>query len=387
MKLSCDGDPFVLLDDASVHGAANSRLYTAPREIVRADHVAEVEPALARIRQACARGQYAAGFLSYEAGFAFAPSSKLPASGSPQSTPLLWFGLFDDYVGLALDEFAGLGSDRYACPGPPITDGAHGEYPAAYDRVIEYIRAGDIYQANLSFRCSVPMRMDPVRTYAAVRPMARAAYSALVSTGDLTILSFSPELFFGLRNGRLSARPMKGTAARGDQPVEDAAIAAGLATDSKQRAENLMIVDLLRNDLSRVSVVGSVSVPRLFAVETYPTVHQMVSDISAVLLPGLSAFDVLRAAFPCGSISAAPKIRAMEVISEVETTPRGIYTGSIGYVDPGGDAVFNVAIRTLTLLRGEHEATLGLGSGIVADSECPSEWLECLTKARFLGRS
>ena len=177
---------------------------------------------------------------------------------------------------------------------------------------------------------------------------------------------------------------MKGTAQRGASPEEDRAAVEELASDPKQRAENLMIVDLLRNDLSRVARPGSVKVPKLFTVETYPTVHQMVSTVTAELEPGRDAVDVIRALFPCGSITGAPKLRAMEIIDELEDGPRGVYCGSIGRLRPNGDAAFNVAIRTLTIRDGGETARLGLGSGIVADSRAPSEWRECLAKGAFV---
>ena len=224
----------------------------------------------------------------------------------------------------------------------------------------------------------------PLHLYQRLRAGSRAPFGALVFTGNLWLLSFSPELFFRLDDDVLTARPMKGTAARGPDAAEDDRRAKALQQDEKNRAENLMIVDLLRNDLSRVAT--DVAVPALFAVERYPTVLQMTSTITAKARAGVSAVDVLRAMFPCGSVTGAPKIRAMEVIAEVEAGPRGVYTGSIGAISADGDAMFNVAIRTLVLERGAATARLGVGSGIVADSEAASEWAECLQKAAFLGR-
>ena len=208
-------------------------------------------------------------------------------------------------------------------------------------------------------------------------------HGALVFTGEHWILSFSPELFFTLESGRVTNRPMKGTATRGTTAQEDAANVADLAADPKQRSENLMIVDLLRNDLSRVSMAGTVKVPDLFTVETYPTVHQLVSTVTGTLQDGLEAVDVIRAIFPCGSITGAPKIRAMEIIAENEIAPRGVYCGSIGRIAADGDAAFNVAIRSMVMREGDTIAQLGLGSGIVADSDAASEWRECLAKGLF----
>jgi para-aminobenzoate synthetase/4-amino-4-deoxychorismate lyase len=229
----------------------------------------------------------------------------------------------------------------------------------------------------------------PLALYAAIRARALAGHGALLFTGAHWLLSFSPELFFTLDEGRLTARPMKGTAVRRPGRTADEAAILALREDPKQRAENLMIVDLLRNDLSRVSKPGSVRVPRLFEIETYPTVHQMTSTIIAALEDGLGPVDVIEAIFPCGSITGAPKIRAMEIIADLEPGPRGVYTGAIGRLAPGGQASFNVAIRTLIVKAGGSKAAIGLGSGIVADSVAADEWRECLAKGKFVetGRS
>jgi anthranilate/para-aminobenzoate synthase component I len=227
---------------------------------------------------------------------------------------------------------------------------------------------------------------DLLALYAAVRPRAAAGYGGVIRTGARSILSFSPELFFTQVRGQLTARPMKGTATRAADPDADAAQALWLESDAKQRAENLMIVDLLRNDLSRVSQAGSVIVPDLFKVESFPTVHQLVSTVRARILPGLSPVDVLRVLFPCGSITGAPKVRAMEIIDAVEPQARGVYTGTMGWIDPEGDAAFNVAIRTVTVEEESGVGRLGLGSGIVADSQVDLEWAECLAKGAFLSR-
>jgi para-aminobenzoate synthetase/4-amino-4-deoxychorismate lyase len=237
-------------------------------------------------------------------------------------------------------------------------------------------------QANLTFSAQVAISGDPISVYRHLRAAAAAPYCALVHTGKAWVLSLSPELFFSLERGHLTARPMKGTAARGASAVADDAAAAALAADPKNRAENLMIVDLLRNDFARIAVPGSVAVPALFTVERYPTLLQMTSTITATT--AASPVDVIRAIFPCGSITGAPKIRAMEVIASIENAPRGLYTGSIGFIS-GTDAAFNVAIRTLTLT-GSGLAQIGLGAGIVADSIAADEWRECLAKGAFLRR-
>jgi para-aminobenzoate synthetase/4-amino-4-deoxychorismate lyase len=246
------------------------------------------------------------------------------------------------------------------------------------------ISAGDIYQANLTIRADVSTAGHPLALYAGLRARAQAGFGGVIWTGDDWLLSLSPELFFALHDRKVTTKPMKGTATRGADAAEDAVLVAQLQQDPKQRAENLMIVDLLRNDLSRVAEAGSVRVPHLFTVESYPTVHQMISTVTAQMDEGKGVADLLRAIYPCGSITGAPKIRAMEIIDEVEQAPRGIYTGSIGRIDPNGDAAFNVAIRTLHLQSGATTATLGLGGGIVADSRVGEEWAECLAKGRFV---
>ena len=375
--------PYVLLDDARA-GGAGARLYVDPVEIVVAHAHEEVVPALARLRAARRRGLHAAGYLAYEAGAALASRAvPMPAGDGP----LLWFGLFADYRALEAEAVAALLPDPAgAWASAPQPRDARDAYDAAFAEVLALIRAGDIYQANLTMRTDVRVAGDPAALYARLRRAAAAGHGALVATGDLHLLSLSPELFFTLAGDVLTCRPMKGTAVRGETPAEDAALARALADDPKQRAENLMIVDLMRNDVSRVAVAGSVAVPELFRVEPYPTVHQMTSTVTATLAEGADAVAVLAALFPCGSITGAPKQRSMEVIAGVEGSPRGVYTGAIGRIDADGDAAFNVAIRTLTMAAGAGVATLGLGSGVVADSRVDAEYAECLAKGAFVTR-
>lgn len=373
------GRPFVLLDDARASGASSARLYANPVKCLTARTVDEIEPLLDELRAAGARGLHAAGFLAYDAG-----SALLPHLPPPNEALLSWFGLFEQYQEFNTDVIPSMLPDPagawLSALRPEIT---RTDYAKAFAAVQEYIAAGDIYQANLTFPLSADYAGDPLALYAALRPRAAAGYGGVIWTGNQHYLSFSPELFFALKSGRVSTKPMKGTAKRRSDSVADAAEIDLLRTDPKQRAENLMIVDLLRNDLSRICVAGSVDVPILFNVESYPTVHQMTSTVTGLLPAGRDAIDVIRALFPCGSITGAPKIRAMQIIGEVETAPRGIYCGSIGRIDPGGDAAFNVAIRTFSLCNNTKRVSLGLGSGIVADSEETAEWAECLAKGDF----
>ncbi|MEO5493718.1 MAG: aminodeoxychorismate synthase component I [Sphingomonas sp.] len=376
--------PFVLLDDARAEGAAPARLYQAPVGIVEARALVEVKPALDRLRAARHRGLHAAGFLAYEAATAFEP---VPGTLPTGDAPLLWFGLFEGYDEIAAGDVSALLPDPDAgWAGTPQPDVDRSGYADRFAQVHALIEAGDIYQANLSYRARVPVAGDPLAIYARLRASAQAGYGAVVSTGIDWLLSLSPELFFALDGVRVTAKPMKGTARRGATPEEDRTLAAELGTDAKQRAENLMIVDLLRNDLSRVAVPASVAVPELFAVETYPTIHTMTSTVTATLAPDQDAIDVLAALFPCGSITGAPKIRAIEALAEIEATsaPRGAYTGAIGRFDASGGAMFNVAIRTLAISGDDDHATLGAGGGIVADSREAEEWDEALAKMAFV---
>ncbi len=363
--------PFVLLDDARP-GAPPARLYADPVEIVTTRKPGDLRAALDALRVATRGGLHAAGYVAYAAGAALEDTL---ISGEPADAPLLWFGLFRGWQ--AIDAHAWLPDAAGAWAGAPVPDISRSQYGAALARVKALIEAGDIYQANLTFQATVAIAGHPLALYAGLRARSASGYGAVVATGSTWMLSLSPELFFTIERGRIVTRPMKGTAPADSDP-------AALAADPKQRAENLMIVDLLRNDLSRVATPGSVAVPELFAVEAYPTLLQMTSTITAELDPQHDAIDALAALFPCGSITGAPKIRAMEIIAEVEAAPRGVYTGAIGRLDPDGEAAFNVAIRTLTLTEGAQTASMGLGSGIVADSEVDSEWAECLAKGAFV---
>jgi len=394
LRADAGATPFVLLDDARIRGAAAARLFVDPVETLVASASSDIPDLLSALEAAAGRGLYAAGYLAYEAGQGMAPAWRgaTTAVAAADTVPLGWFGLFERveridpaHVAERLPDTAG------AWVGDVAPQVERADYIAAVEAALGYIAAGDIYQANVTFRAEVPVAGNPLAVYARLRETARAGYGGFIWTGERAIASLSPELFFALRGREVIARPMKGTAARLSDAAVDAAAARALADDPKQRAENLMIVDLIRNDLSRVAVPGSVAVPDLFRVESFPTIHQLVSDVTARLPARSGAIDVLRAAFPCGSITGAPKVRAMEIIDELEADARGLYTGSIGFIEPGGDAAFNVAIRTLifpdssALHGGTNRATLGLGSGIVADSRPAEEWRECLAKGEFVG--
>ena len=372
---------WILFDDAR-EGGAQPRLYRRPVEVIVARVLDEIMPALERVRAGLRAGQHAAGYLAYEAGHAFDP--KLRPSTRQGEGPLLCFGLFDGYEAPAQAEL--LPSPEGAFVGPIRPRIAWSDYAATVARVRQHLFAGDFYQANLTFGCDVAVAGDPLALYARLRRSAAPGWGGVLIHDEAAIVSLSPEQFFTIRQGLVEARPMKGTAPRRPDPTADRAEGEALASDEKQRAENLMIVDLMRNDLARVSVAGSVEVPELFAVETYPTVHQMVSRITSRLRAECDAVDVLRTIFPCGSVTGAPKVAAIEALTRLEPEPRGAYTGSMGWIEPGGDAAFNVLIRTLEWQKGATRARLGLGSGLVVDSEPSNEWAECLLKGDFVRR-
>ena len=388
-------EPFILLDDARRAGASYARLYRAPKELVIARRGEEVAPALERIGQLASEGFDMAGHIAYEAGLALEPRlAPLLPERCGASGPLLWFGAFEGYEAIAPADvparLAALADRPSGSLGPLEPQLSSGGYARVFERLSQAIRDGDIYQANLTMPLMGSWQGDPIALYAAIRPGAAAGYGGIVFDGSHWLLSFSPELFFALKSGAATVKPMKGTRPRGRDAAEDARHFAELAASPKDRAENLMIVDLMRNDLSRIARPGTVRVDNAFAVETYPTVHQMVSTVRADLRDGLGALDMIRALFPCGSITGAPKIRAMELIAEVERDARGPYCGAIGRIDSSGDAAFNVAIRTLRLAEsqpGQGTAVLGVGSAIVADSSCMAEWRECLIKGEFVRKS
>ena len=371
---------FVLIDDASGQGFA--LLFERPREWIVAHEPEHVDAALASLDRAIAGGAHVAGAFSYELGYLFEPrlTPLLPAR---RPAPLISVGVFSAPRILESQEIESFlenfGSAGRVAGVSPAWDFA--TYASAFARVQEYIEAGDTYQINLAFPLEIEVDGDPLALYRDLRAASRAAHGALLRLGGALVLSLSPELFFARDGGRLHARPMKGTAKRWLDPRHDEAALRALRADEKQRAENLMIVDLLRNDLSRLASRGSVRVDDLFSVATYPTLHAMTSGVSASVPEETGLSEILRALFPCGSVTGAPKIRAMEIIRELEPAPRGFYCGAIGHMGPRGGA-FNVAIRTL-VAQGSR-AVLNVGSGLVYDSEPRGEYDECLLKARFL---
>ena len=388
-------DPFILLDDArapsSGNAGAGARLFESPSQIFRAVRAEEVEQALADAQAAQAKnGGTLAGYLAYEAGLALEPRLRpLADARTGAAGPLVWLGLFESERAIPAGEVEAWLAERAPEPaslGPLEPAISLGSWQERFADLQAAIAAGDIYQANLTLPLTGSFRGEPLALYAALRKASHAGHGGVVWDGSHALVSLSPELFFETADGELAARPMKGTRPRYLDPASDKAAADELAGSEKDRAENLMIVDLMRNDLSRVAETGSVRVDEPFKVESFPTVHQMVSTVRADLKPGTGLTDILRALFPCGSITGAPKIRAMEIIDRLERDARGPYCGAIGAFGPDGSASFNVAIRTLRLTpveNGHGTAVLGVGAGIVADSEPLAEWRETQMKAGF----
>jgi para-aminobenzoate synthetase/4-amino-4-deoxychorismate lyase len=390
-----EATPFILLDDARAKGAAPALLYEKPAAIFAAYRAEDVLPTLRSAMAELDRvGGQLAGYLAYEAGLAL-ESRLMPLAGarSGNAGPLVWLGLFAEAREIAAPQvpaWLAEHSSEDASIGPLEPQLSQGAYREAFETLQSAITAGDIYQANLTYPLAGSYRGDPIALYRQLRGAANAGYGGLLFDGSDWLLSFSPELFVALDGEDAKVKPMKGTRPRGADPASDAALADDLAQSVKDKAENLMIVDLMRNDLSRVAEPGSVQVDKPFAIESYPTVHQMVSTVRARLNDNAGPLELLQAIFPCGSITGAPKIRAMELIDQVERDARGPYCGAIGRIDAAGDAAFNVAIRTLRLNpieNGQGKAVLGVGSAIVADSDAMAERRECEVKAGFVRRS
>ncbi len=346
--------------------------------MIEAVDASGVEAAFDAIEAGAANGLIAAGYCAYELGYVFEP--RLASLVPKTEQPLLRFALFTKSETLtpdARDEFLCADTPRLSAIEPSLDEHAYG---ARIDDIRKLIADGDVYQVNFTLKLNATLAGDALGLYARLRESSRAGAASFLRFPDEDIVSLSPERFFTVASGRITARPMKGTCPRAPDWRGDATRKLDLKHDPKQRAENLMIVDLLRNDISRVAKIGSVKVEDLFTVETYPRFHTMTSGISAELEEGVGLHEIARALYPCGSVTGAPKIRAMEIIRALEGEPRGVYCGAVGYVDKQR-AAFNVAIRTLTV-RG-NKVQMGVGGGIVWDSEPASEFAECLLKARF----
>lgn len=370
-------EPFARFD--AFDGRGRSWELRSPLAVVEAWRREEVPEALARVEEAVAGGAVAGGYVAYEAAEAL--DATLVCRAPRKDLPLLWFGLF---------------RERHETTPPPAprTPAAAAlhpwsatlsteEYTRRVNRIHEWIASGDTYQVNLTFPLRSTLSPDVTDTelYASLGRSQRAGFCALLRLPTHSILSISPELFFHRVGDDLELRPMKGTRPRGRWLQEDRHRARELVLSEKERAENLMIVDLLRNDAGRVAEFGSVEVPRQFEVESYPTVHQLTSSVRARLRPGTTLVELFRALFPSGSVTGAPKRRTMEIIAALEDGPRGVYTGAVGMIAPE-ETIFNVPIRTLLLGRG-GEVEMSVGSGVTWGSTAEAEYAECLQKAAF----
>ena len=364
---------FVLLDD---QGTGAQFVFRNPCKIITANTREDLPRAFREIEAAQADGKWLAGHMAYELGHAL--ETRFQAPTHEAGGTLIQLGVFNGPSDHPPAEWL------YTRDVPQLKfrpSWSEAEYLSRFDIVQDYLKSGDCYQVNLTFPMFAKSPASPTQIYAAFRRRQPGRYGAIVSLGGADIISFSPELFFERKGQKMRMRPMKGTRPRSLDAKADAAILAEMQAEPKSRAENLMIVDLLRNDLSRLCTPGSVKVPELFTLETYPTLHQMTSQITGELREGVGWDEILRSLFPCGSVTGAPKIRAMEIIEDLEAGPRGAYCGSVGYIAPNGDASFSVAIRTVQMK--DCQLRYDVGSGVVLDSDGPDEYGECLLKSRI----
>ncbi|MBS4172745.1 aminodeoxychorismate synthase component I [Bacillus sp. FJAT-49736] len=367
--------PFLLFEFADQGGNLNPKVFTEPERIITTNRIEEILPCLEEIERAVQSGYYAAGYLSYEAAPAFDTSFQVKSGAK---MPLLWFGLFREAKQpnriesgtFSVSEWKSAISEEH--------------YRACIQSIKNAIENGDTYQVNYTNRLTSTIAGDEFSFYQQLSRAQASKYSAYLNIGDYSILSASPELFFRLSGRNIITKPMKGTVKRGRTIMEDEELTNWLYHSEKNRAENLMIVDLLRNDLGMIAESGSVKVEKLFEIEPYPTVLQMTSTITAKTMDETKITDVFRALFPCGSITGAPKISTMKIISELEDSPREVYCGAIGYMTPDHEAIFNVPIRTVVIDKQTGKATYGVGGGITWDSTSEDEYNEMLTKAALL---
>ncbi len=357
-------------------------LFAEPRDTIVAWGADGFLSALDRIEEAQRAGLWLAGYISYEAGYLLDPALRdfLPPD---RQSPLLCFGVFDGPADPASLESGAASDESPPFIAEPRATWTAAQYHQRFGRLHRHLREGDCYQANLTFPVEARWGGEPFALFHSLMERQPVRYGSFIDLDGPVVLSRSPELFFEVSDNRwIDALPMKGTAPRGQTPEEDEAQRTFLRNDPKNQAENRMIVDLLRNDISRISEVGTLDVPELFSVETYPTVHQMVSRVRARLLEGTGFHDILGALFPCGSITGAPKISAMKILRALEDTPRDVYCGAIGWIAPAGRMRFSVAIRTISLFP-EGRAVFNVGGGVVFDSTAEGEYAECLLKGRF----
>ncbi|AXN36986.1 aminodeoxychorismate synthase component I [Peribacillus butanolivorans] len=349
--------------------------FTEPKEVIIAHSIQDVLPQFQKVQAAIEQGYYAAGYVSYEAAPAFEKSFKVKEGAK---MPLLWFGIFEKP-----EEFPGKITGSFQLNDWESETDSH-TYHSGFQTIKAEIEKGNTYQVNYTMRLQSMFEGDDFAFYDRLKRAQRSNYSAYLNIGTHRILSASPELFFRWEDGQLITRPMKGTVKRGITVKTDQANADWLACSEKNQAENLMIVDLLRNDLGMIAEQGSVQVPKLKEIEKYPTVWQMTSTITAKTKPKTTIIDIFKALFPCGSITGAPKIKTMEIITELENSPREVYCGAIGFINPECEAVFNVPIRTVVIEKETGKAEYGVGGGITWDSVLLEEYDEAFLKAKLL---
>ena len=370
---------FAIVDFPAEVGSPPRRLFFADPVAVRlARTVEEVVPVLTAVDRAARDGRWVVGFVAYEAASAFDPAFERARGGA---LPLAWFAEFRapaedrDLPDRGFD-----GGEDSVLRLETVTTVSEAEYADAVRRIHEYIDAGDVYQVNLTVPFTAPLATAEVSLYERMRDAQGGAYACYLDTGEARILSASPELFFERRGSSLRSRPMKGTASRGPYHAADTAVRAALIESEKERAENIMIVDVVRNDLGRIADVGSVRVTAMCEAERYPTVWQLTSTVEATVDPRLPLADVFAALFPPASVTGAPKIRAAAIIRELECEAREVYCGAMGIVRPGGDATFNVAIRSAWMAAGGDTLHLNAGGGVTADSTVRGEMHEVRAK-------
>ncbi len=398
-----NSETYALLEDSkSTAAKANNLLFLKPYEVVIARKEGEIANALERIEALKQEGFYLCGYLSYEAGYHFIDKIIPNTFQDKNGQPLLYFIAFTELYYPTREALDALFNDRSLFPESALSihdlrlNTSKQSYIKTINTIKKYIEEGDTYQINYTLKYNFKLQGDNVLLYQALRQTQPVEFGALLNFPESKIISLSPELFVYKNKQTLISKPMKGTAKRGANKKEDDAIIKFLKEDSKTLSENVMIVDLIRNDFSRICEIGSVRVNNLFQVQTFKSIHQMISTVKGTLKRGLNFTDILTALFPCGSITGAPKIRTMEIINDLETEARGIYTGAIGYLMPNDDFHFNVPIRTIVIHDTDSKGNdasdeasnksceMGIGSGIVYQSDAYDEYEECLLKANFL---
>ncbi|EKN67575.1 para-aminobenzoate synthase component II [Neobacillus bataviensis LMG 21833] len=367
--------PILSFEFADSNGKIQPLTFQNPIRLIQAHTIEEVIPCLQLVEEAVKDGFYAGGFLSYESAPAFDSAYKVKDGNK---MPFLWFGIFREPQQQPLTSTNTFSLSEWK------SSVGRDEYNQSISSIKHAIESGNTYQTNYTIRLNSHFRGDDIAFFEKLKVAQASNYCAYLNTGEHSILSASPELFFHLQGDFLTTRPMKGTIQRGKTTIEDEANASWLYHSEKNRAENVMIVDLLRNDLSIIAELGTVSVPKLFEIEQYPTVHQMTSSVTAKVANQTTLVDIFKALFPCGSITGAPKVSTMGIITDLEKAPREVYCGTIGFITPEKEAIFNVPIRTVLIEHQSGQATYGVGGGITWDSTSEGEYQEILTKASFL---